>query len=383
MQPTAAGNAYMVLASPTLAQRARETAHDLAPRLAAANTTEFPRGFGGHSGYAITWLALHQDDPRQSYEQQWHAAMRSAATHAANDSSLAYGVAGLRAACALSLSSEPRYFDLLQKCDAYLVTALSRDITLKSFSDYDLISGPTGALVALALAPRTRAEFMTRRLATLAGDDASLALLHPLQKGAPVHDLGTAHGIFGLCAALAMHADLLDDTARTTINTALWQAIGEVEDVDGVAMLRPWRETAALSPRQNAWCYGIPGAASAALSTAEALDDASLRDWALGALGTLAPCEPDAFCENAGLCHGSGGIAVSLLRAAQCDERLQPMLAAYVEATIERARLGAFDMEFGGDDVYNGAPGVIIALLTFAGSWTPDWLRLFAAAVPA
>jgi hypothetical protein len=366
-----------------LAQRARETAHALAPRLAVANAADFPRGFGGHAGYATAWLALHQDDPRVSYEQQWHAAMRSAATHSAKDSSLANGIAGLRAATALSMASEPRYSDLLEKCNARLATVLSSDITLKNFGDYDLIAGPAGALAALAVAPGARAVFMTHRLAELCGDDPALALLHPLQKGTPMHDLGTAHGIFGLCAAVAMHADLLNDTARATITGALRQAIHDVVDVNGVAMLRPWREAEAMSPAQNAWCYGIPGAASAILSTAEAFADDSLSDWALSALHTLAPYGPDDVSENAGLCHGSAGIAICLLRAAQRDERLQPMLTAYVEATIQRARLGQFDMEFGGDDVYNGVPGVIIALLTFAGSFTPDWVRLFAAAVPA
>jgi len=365
-----------------LAQRARETAHDLAPRLATAKLADLPRGFGGHAGYAIAWLALHQDNPSQRYEQNWHAAMRSAATYSANDSSIANGVAGLRAASALSLTSEPRYSDLREKCDAHLTTALSRDITLKTFSDYDVISGPAGALAALALTPRARAEFMTHRLAALAGDDAALALLHPLQKGTPVHDLGTAHGIFGLCAALAMHAELLDDTARAAITDALRHATREVDYVNGVAMLRPWREHAAMSPAQNAWCYGVPGAASATLATAEALADNSLCEWALSALRTLGLCDPDEASENAGLCHGSAGIAICLLRAAQRDEGIQPMLTAYVEATIERARLGQFDMELGGDDVYNGPPGVIIALLTFAGSFTHDWVRLFTAAVP-
>lgn len=369
--------------SNTLAQRARETAHDLVPRLAAADLAKFPRGFGGHAGYAIAWLALHQDAPCQSYELHWHAAMRSAAKQSDNDSSLAYGIAGLRAASALSTASEPRYADLLEKCDARLAAVLSCDITLKTFSDYDLIAGPAGALTALALAPGARAEFMTYRLAELCGDDPALALLHPLQKGTPVHDLGTAHGIFGLCAAVAMHADLLNDTVRATITSALRRAIRDVIEVNGVAMLRPWRERTDMSPAQNAWCYGIPGAASATLSSAEALADDSLCDWALSAFLTLAPSAPDDVSENAGLCHGSAGIAICLLRAAQRDERLQPMLAAYVEATIRRARLGQFDMEFGGDDVYNGAPGVIIALLTVAGSFTPDWVRLFAAAVPA
>lgn len=366
-----------------LAQRAREAAHDLAPRLAAADVAKLPRGFGGHAGYAVAWLALHQDDARQHYEQHWHAAMRSAATYSAKDSSLAFGVAGLRAATALATVSEPRYSALLEKCDASLATVLSRDLTLKTFGDYDLIAGPAGALAALALAPVARSEFMTHRLAELCGDDPTLALLHPFQKGAPVHDLGTAHGIFGLCAAVAMHADLLSDAARAKIIGALRRAIHDVVVVDGIAMLRPWRERQAMSPAQNAWCYGIPGAASATLSIAEAFADDSLCDWALDALHTLASSDPDDVSENAGLCHGSAGIGLCLLRAAQRDERLEPMLTAHVEATIHRARLGQFDMEFGGDDVYNGAPGVIIALLTFAGSFAPDWVRLFAAAVPA
>ena len=366
----------------TLAERARETAHDLAERLGQADGTDFSRGFSGHAGYAIVWLALNNDDPRRAYEQQWHAAMRSGATHCANDASLGYGTAGLRAACALSIAIEPRYFNLLEKCDAHIVASLSKAFTLKHFNDIDLLSGPPGALAALAIEPRGRAELLTLRLAALCGDDAALALLHPLQEGTPVHDLGTAHGIFGLCAPVAMHADLLDSDARAMVADALRRAICEVVHIDGVATLRPWRENPAMPAAQNAWCYGVPGAASATLTAAEALGEPTLRDWALETLRTLLSCDPDRVSENAGLCHGSAGIAICLLRAAQCDERLTPMLTAYIEATIERARLGQFDMEFGGNDIYNGPPGVILALLTYAGRCTPQWLRLFAAAVP-
>lgn len=367
----------------TLAAQARQCAHDLAQRLLAVDTADLSRGFGGHAGYALAWLSLYQDDPRDVYARRWHDAMRTSAAAAGTDVSVAYGISGLRAAAALSLAKEPRYQGLLEKCDAHINATLAHDITLRNFNDYDLIAGPAGALAALALAPAKPSDFMTHRLAALAGDDEALALRHPLQQGDPVHDLGTAHGIFGLCAAVAMHAAALDAAERQTLRNAMQQAADQAYALDGRATMRPWRESPPESAMQNAWCYGIPGAASAALTVGEALDDTQLQTWALDTLATLSETEPDRLSQNAGLCHGSAGIAVTLLRPAQRDRRLHALLAAHAEATIQRAQRGEFDTEFGGNDVYNGPPGVILALLTLAGRCSPDWLRLLAAALPA
>lgn len=192
--------------------------------------------------------------------------------------------------------------------------------------DYDLVSGLVGfGVYALERLPRPGARRLLNRIiyhlsatAQLRDDGATWwtapALLSERAEEFPTgyYNLGLAHGVPGVIAMLS-NACLLEESnevARSLLDGAVrWILQHRLDDARGVfpSLVVPGRK---LPPARTAWCYGDPGVAAALLGAARRV---GATDWA--AIATeiarraAAVSEERAGVKDAGICHGSAGLA--------------------------------------------------------------------------
>lgn len=217
-------------------------------------------------------------------------------------------------------------------------------------------------------------------------------------------DLGVAHGLPGVLAALAAARTAgtdvpgLEDAMRALVGVVVGRA---VHDDAGLT----WTSTAGTAPdgswlpvdehpARPGWCYGSPGVAAALASAARAVGDEELRALALGALaaevarGSFARGLPSPT-----LCHGTAGMLAAALATASTTGGASAVAAAgaardaLLRGLDPAAPLGVRDEEVPGVRVDNagllcGATGVALALLDAAAPTrtTPTTARLLALA---
>jgi lantibiotic biosynthesis protein len=257
-----------------------------------------------------------------------------------------------------------------------------------AWSDYDVVSGPAGALLALATDPATG-----RR-------DAGPAIAHLLRlaetpelsgfqvgsaHGAARHDwnrglvnTGFAHGVAGVALALcaAARAYGLDEPIAAGLRRITdWLVLASYPDGAGVIGWAPAGAPTAPTPQRNprqAWCHGTPGVAWALWAAGDVLDDAALRSYARSAFESyLAAPEPNAHLtlyDSLGACHGDAGLLVL------CDAfaRHADMPAAARQRDLLLGRLYgclglATDWMDSDPSMLTGAAGMLTALIAVTG----------------
>ncbi len=287
-------------------------------------------------------------------------------------------------------------------------------------SDYDLISGRAGGLMALAAArralpgsPSLRAaenrlfddlHEMLRRGARI-GDGACIAPQHyPLPEYAAEFpdgylNLGAAHGMPGILIALSgcaldgarleLRNRAIRDLATRVQEAASWDEFGSTWST-GIAMPSGSVARAAhaeLAP--NAWCYGAPGVALALSHAASALSDQELRDSAEETmLGAVARHRRRPALGSPTICHGLAGIvacADAVLGDGSTSGELPhaPLIADLVARASPDAPLLYRDFEepaqlLDNPTVIQGAAGVALVLAgRGAGAARAPWRSLF------
>ncbi|WP_435642349.1 lanthionine synthetase LanC family protein [Streptomyces sp. H49] len=265
-----------------------------------------------------------------------------------------------------------------------------------AFPDYDLISGPSGLLLALcATEPELPVPRPLAAHLALLCDEEELGRLragqyrdHPLLAWMQGRiNTGMGHGVAGLVTALttALRRTGPDpDLAGALRRTTRWLIRQAYDDERGI---RSWPgagpaepPSGEANPRQ-AWCYGTPGVAWALWDAADALGDGAAADWAATAFTTLTEHYDETFHlfgdtpgDRLGLCHGAAGV----LAVADAFERHARLLAA--SALKERlvghltARLSGQPLAEWPADLLTGLPGVLAALLTAAHGAPRGWL---------
>lgn len=208
---------------------------------------------------------------------------------------------------------------------------------LSSWADYDLINGPAGTgriLLAALIAGHTDAEpGLTATLTTLTAMITSSADLPgwwipaTVSSGVKLHSsgeaaTGIAHGIAGplALAAKAHAAGYTVPRQETAIRTAAdwllhWQSDrGWAPAVTGTELASGISDP--MPGRRDAWCYGIPGIASALALAGQALGDQRLTASGQASLRTLASRHPrDWDTEGPTICHGYAGVLQATARA--------------------------------------------------------------------
>ncbi|MFF9507420.1 lanthionine synthetase LanC family protein [Streptomyces sp. NPDC014724] len=277
-------------------------------------------------------------------------------------------------------------------------------------SDYDLISGPSGTLLALCVGtpqPR-RGQLLpfTAHLTELC-DSGDLRRLRAGQYSGHPHlgwmqgrvNTGMGHGVAGLVAALTAavrrvgpEQELLDALRGAT----RWLVRQSFDDNRSI---RSWDPAGldGLPPSgarsRQAWCYGTPGVTWALWDAADALGDRSTADWAATAFTTLAERYDedldlfgDPLTDRLGLCHGAAGVLAvadafhrwaGLPAAAILGDRLADHLGRRLPAALTSGaprtnRPGGTSAAR--TSLLDGAPGALSALLTADHNASRDWL---------
>jgi lantibiotic modifying enzyme len=210
------------------------------------------------------------------------------------------------------------------------------------------------------------------------------------------YDLGLAHGVPGVLAALskACAAGGGNEATRVLIReVARWVLSQRLPDGSRSAFPHTvGPEPGLRGPSRLAWCYGDLGVAVALLEAAEAGGGDELRSTAgrLAAEAAMRTLETSGVAD-AGLCHGSGGLAVLFNRLYQATggQALLDAARFWCRCTIAGRREGT---GFAGytcqlppgqplregvqEGFLMGAAGIALALLAAATDIEPMWDRV-------
>jgi class I lanthipeptide synthase len=220
-------------------------------------------------------------------------------------------------------------------------------------------------------------------------------------------DLGVAHGIAGVIPFLARvhRLGLARPVVRPLLDGAVgWLLAHLVDTACGPTVPYFVADGVEPGPARSAWCYGDPGVAMALLLAARDVGDLAWATAATGlALRAAARPAGQAGVTDAGLCHGSAGLAhlfnrlyqltaepaladaarfwiertLDLCSAAAPDESASgaaaPGTAAPGAAAPARVPLAAAPPPYSGPGLLEGAAGVVLALEAAASPAEPVW----------
>jgi lantibiotic biosynthesis protein len=378
-----------------------------------------PDLYGGFSG--VAWTVEHLCSPRfAAAEADVEAAAPAApASPAERETGTAHGGAG----------DEDQGEDPLAEIDDALLRYLEHSPWT---ADYDLIRGLAGfGVYALERLPRPSAvaclERVVERLDETAERGPQGVAWHTAPELLPewqrrlfpggYYNLGVAHGVpavLGLLGAAARAAARLAAAGDTAAGALAGRARALLEQA------MPWFLAQRLPPGRYswfgpsftpetppgdsrlAWCYGDPGIAAALLVAARACGEPAWERLAVD-LAMDAAKRPQATSRvrDAGLCHGSAGLAHLFNRIYQ--QTGEPALAEasrrWFEHALDFRRPGkglagyrAFFMDEDGTESWRSDPGLLegvtgigLALLGGLSDFEPAWDRvmMLSAAIPA
>jgi len=267
---------------------------------------------------------------------------------------------------------------------------------------YDLINGLTGiGVYALARWPRPGAAEcllgVVEQLARRAGQDRhGVSWWTPPSWRGPRRDhhlpgrvdLGVAHGIAGVIPFLARvhRLGLAQQTVRPLLDGAVgWLLAHMIDTASGPTVPSFVADGVEPGPARSAWCYGDPGVAAALLLAAR---DAGEPSWAAAAtaLAVRAANRPpdQTGVLDAGLCHGSAGLAHLFNRMYQitAEPALGDAARFWVERTLETCGTPS---AWNGPGLLEGAAGVALAMEAVSTTAEPAWdqMLLVSTAGPA
>jgi len=305
--------------------------------------------------------------------------------------------------------------DPVLEIDQALLGPLERSPWL---GEYDLIGGLAGlGVYALERLPRpTAAALLARvvdRLAEIAEErEEGVAWFTPPERlpewqreifTRGHYNLGVAHGLPGVVPILAgaCAAGVAVERARPLLDGAVrWLLARRLEpgsDSCFGGSYTPW-EPSSL-PTRLAWCYGDPGIAATLLAAARAVGEPEWERQALEiALAAATREESTSRVQDAGLCHGTAGLAHLFNRMYQTtgEERLAQAARRWFERTLDFrvpgepvAGFRAWELDPAGQPAWRpdggfleGAAGVGLALLGATSDVEPAWDRVLLASLP-
>lgn len=385
------------------------------------NATLFMTLYGSNSSVPHNWKKI-ADELLQS-------CVESVVRTSVESDSLFGGAGGTLLAYILASRYDPKWMSVAKTlaeslADQTLALDSVPDEGGISDSDYDLISGRAGTLMAISIASRKFPESEIVRAAQnrlfddinellCRGDSlADTVWIHPAHypnedyiKEFPYgyFNMGLAHGLPGLLAALAstdlvgyranQQRRIITELADIIINSALNDSFGLAwpSGYDRGS----WRTKTTNMPSQgvpNAWCYGAPGIAVALSRAGRALDDKRLVQSARSAMqGALDRAVRTGSLESMSptFCHGISGILACSVSVLGRSELRNPSSAQYKVATTllskanKRYPLFFQDVEEQGrplDDptILQGAAGIALTLTLVRGEHqVPGWQNLF------
>ncbi len=292
---------------------------------------------------------------------------------------------------------------------AEVAEALGEHVSLTPWrGQYDLISGLVGfGVYALARGARPGGEECLRRVVARLAETAERGpqgitwlsgpeLLPPkdlesFPKG--YYNLGVAHGVPGVIAVLAL-AQAAGVECRELLDGAVAWLLAQKLPAEAESVfsynVAPGADP---KPTRLAWCYGDLGIAAALEVAARAVGE---KAWEREALEIARRCATrtiaDSGAVDAGICHGTAGIAHLFNRLYQTtgDPDLGEAARHWIEQTLELRQpgkgIGGYEMwvpdgnlELGWREepgFLTGSAGVGLALLAAATEVEPEWDRV-------
>jgi len=282
--------------------------------------------------------------------------------------------------------------------------------------DYDLIRGLTGmGVYALERVERPLGRACLARVierldeTSMPRHDGLSWRTRPEWMGPPYGEkypggyfnLGVAHGVPAVLVVLAgaVAAGVEVARARRLLDGAVrWMLSRRLDSP--LSAFPSWESDGeAAAPARTAWCYGDPGIAAALLAVADAVDEPAWHTLAIEVGRAAAARRPDEGGSfDAGICHGSAGLALLFHRLWHASE--EPIFAEAAQRWYRHA-LDAFRADaptgyrsWGStplsgtaqgawiDDgsFLTGSSGIALVLLSGLGA-TPTWDRILAASV--
>ncbi|MBV9439508.1 MAG: hypothetical protein JOZ24_05920 [Candidatus Eremiobacteraeota bacterium] len=245
---------------------------------------------------------------------------------------------------------------------------------------YDLVRGAAGKLIALREIPDGVAAHACALLTAFA-ERAEEQLADPQPAPVPL-DLGVAHGVAGILAALNValpreralarrYADLIVASSHVVDGARRWDSV--------------WQRDAAPPPRR-AWCYQTLGVAAVLHDRALLDGDGALRALALDALAATLR-EPEQPHWDDALCHGRSGAALIYARLGTDDERFAREAKRLARDVLRNHRddapfgYRAYNLIEGVEEdrpqFLDAALGIAMFLIEAAAPSQRRWLRLF------
>jgi hypothetical protein len=208
------------------------------------------------------------------------------------------------------------------------------------------------------------------------------------------YNVGLAHGVPGVIGLLGRvcAAGVARDQARSLLDGAVRWLL----DQDGPESFPYWvAPGAAGDTARLAWCYGDPGVAAALFEAARHVEEPAWESAAL-AIARRAAERPyeESGVKDAGLCHGSAGLAHLFNRMfhATGGLRLAEAARSWFEQTLAMRRpgrgVGGYEAwEPGGArsadrGLLTGATGIALALLAATTDIEPLWDRMLLVSIP-
>ncbi|MEA2602510.1 MAG: lantibiotic biosynthesis protein [Acidobacteriota bacterium] len=281
----------------------------------------------------------------------------------------------------------------------------------------ELIGGLAGfGLYFLECLPRESArrgaEQVIAQLAANAREEEGAVAWFTPPKGVPAaqkatapdgyYNLGVSHGIPGVIGFLASAHRLgvaAGEARRLATGAVRWLLDHRLPAGTGSTFpgyVGPGIEPA---PTRHAWCYGDPGVAATLLLAARSF---GREDWEQEALACARLAagrrEGETGVEDAGLCHGTAGLAHVFHRLFRTtgDETLREAALYWLERTLEMRQpgrgpggFGVADVDAAGQRVWTATPGFLtgsagvgLALLAAITPVEPEWDRLLLLSFP-
>ena len=210
-----------------------------------------------------------------------------------------------------------------------------------------------------------------------------------------------AHGIAGVIPFLARvhRLGLAQQTVRPLLDGAVgWLLAHLVDTAAGPTVPSFVADGVEPGPTRSAWCYGDPGVAAALLLAGRDADEPGWVAAATGLAVRAAARPPDQTgVVDAGLCHGSAGLAHLFNRMYQmtAEPALADAARFWVERTLEfcsaaapgpgAAPTNAARSAWNGPGLLEGAAGVALAMEAAGTTVEPAWdqMLLVSTAGPA
>ncbi|HST25630.1 MAG TPA: lanthionine synthetase C family protein [Gaiellaceae bacterium] len=361
----------------------------------------------GHPGLAILFAGLGWEDAAHEQIELTVAVLRGGGPMRTG---LHHGLAGI--AFAARFVDGERYERLLGTLDGLVdrrVTAILTRLDERSGGcsehEIDLISGLAG--IGAYLLVRGDSESLRpllERLVGLLAADTERPAWHTPQElldddsraSYPRGGMncGLAHGLPGPLALLALASRAgvdvpgLEDSIRTGAEWLVEHASADEWGPDWPYSV-PVGGAGDTRPARAAWCYGAPGISRALWLAGSALEDASLRRFAVEALeGVFERPRESLRMDGPAFCHGVAGVLqiTSRMAADSGSERLRAAAERLCDELVDRFDPGSLlgyrsldpdGLAFDVAGLLDGAAGIALVLAAAGSPTEPGWDRAF------